>query len=106
VDGVAPDIALPASSRVQLLQVPAGEDLRETQTRVLARAAAFVGSYGDLAVMAAFCGTAVLAYHDERMPPDHVERLAAAAASAGWGAVALERARRFKELHLPVKMHA
>jgi hypothetical protein len=106
VDGVAPDIALPASPRVQVLQVPAGEDLRETQTRVLARAAAFVGSYGDLAVMAAFCGTTVLAYHDERMPPDHADRLAVAAASAGWGAVSLERARRFKDLHLPVKMHA
>ena len=75
------------------------------QTRTLARAAAFVGGYGDLAVLAAFCGTTVLAYHDERMPPDHLERLNAATASAGWGAVTLERARRFKELHLPVTLH-
>ena len=55
-------------------------------------------------MLAAFCGTSVLAYHDEKMPPDHMDRLAAATASAGWGAVALERARRFKELHLPVKL--
>jgi hypothetical protein len=101
IDGAAPGIAVPASSRVRMLQVASGEDLRETQTRVLGRASAFVGSYGDLAVLAAFCGVAVVAYHDERMPPDHLDRLAAAA-SAGWGPVSLERARRFKELHLPV----
>jgi hypothetical protein len=105
VDGANPDIPLAPSSRVRPLEVPAGDDLRAAQTLALARASAFVGGYGDLAVIAAFCGTAVLAYHDEKMPPDHAERLAAAAAS-GWGAVTLERARRFKELHLPVKLHA
>jgi hypothetical protein len=106
VDGLDTDVAVPPSPRVRLLDVPAGADLREAQTQALAGAAAFVGAYGDLAVIAAFCGTAVLAYHDEKMPPDHAERLAAAAASAGWGAVTLERARRFKELHLPATPQA
>jgi hypothetical protein len=40
------------------------------------------------------------------MPADHMDRLAAATTTAGWGSVTLERARRFKDLHLPVKMHA
>jgi hypothetical protein len=106
VDGPNPDVAVPASARVRVLEAAAGEDLRDAQTQALARATVLVGGYGDLSVIAAFCGTPVLAYHDEKMPPDHVERLAAAAASAGWGAVTLERARRFKELHLPVTLQA
>jgi hypothetical protein len=106
VDGPDAGVNLPVSPRVRALDVPAGSDLREAQTQALAVAAAFVGGYGDLAVLAAFCGTAVLAYHDEKMPPDQTDRLAAAAASAGWGAVTLERARRFKELHLPATLQA
>ena len=106
VDAPNPEVNVPPSPRVRGLEVPAGGDLREAQTQALANAAAFVGGYGDLAVLAAFCGTSVLAYHDEKMPPDHAERLAAFAASAGWGPVTLERARRFKELHLPATLQA
>ena len=106
LDGPDAGVNVPVSPRVRPLDVPAGSDLREAQTQALAGAAAFAGAYGDLAVLAAFCGTAVLAYHDEKMPPDQVDRLAAAAASAGWGAVTLERARRFKELHLPATLQA
>jgi hypothetical protein len=76
------------------------------RVETLARAGAFVGPYGDLAVLAAWCRTPVTAYHSERLPPDHAERLEAAAASAGWGAVRVERSRRFKGLRLPVKVHA
>jgi hypothetical protein len=106
VDDPDAGIDVPSSLGVRALEVPAGGDLREVQTQALADAAAFVGGYGDLAVLAAFCGTAVLAYHDEKMPPDQADRLAAAAASAGWGAVTLERARRFKQLHLPATLQA
>jgi hypothetical protein len=106
VDAPNPDVPVPPSPSVRMLDVPAGGDLREEQTQAIASAAAFVGGYGDLAVLAAFCGTPVLAYHDEKMPSDHAERLAAFAASAEWGPVTLERARRFKELHLPVTLQA
>lgn len=77
----------------------------QVQTRALARAQAFVGGFGDLAILAAFCGTPVTAYHSERLPADAAERLQAAAA-AGWGAFRLERARRYKGLRLETKVHA
>jgi hypothetical protein len=38
----------------------------------------------------------VTAYHSERLPSDTPDRLQAAADAAGWGAVSIERARRFK----------
>jgi hypothetical protein len=79
---------------------------RTEQTRVLAAARAFVGPYGDLAVLSAFCRTPATAYHSDKLPADHLDRLQAAAASAGWAAVTVERSRRFKRLRLPVKVHA
>jgi hypothetical protein len=79
---------------------------RPEQTRVLARARAFVGPYGDLAILSAFCGTPANVYHSERLPADQIERLQAAAAAGGWGSVTVERARRFKRLQLPAKAHA
>ena len=78
----------------------------EEQTQALSSAQAFVGGYGDLAVLAAFCGTPATAYHSERLPADHAERLQAAAASGGWGHVTLERSRRFKSAQRPAGVHA
>lgn len=77
----------------------------QEQMDVLARARAFVGAYGDLAILASSCGTPVTAYHSEKLPAGQADRLNAAAA-AGWGPVTIERARRFKRLQLPVKVHA
>jgi hypothetical protein len=71
---------------------------------VIARARAFVGGFGDLAILAAFCGTPVTAYHSERLPVDQFERVQAAAPS-GWGTLTLERAR-VKALKQAVKAHA
>jgi hypothetical protein len=47
----------------------------------------------------------VTAYHSERLPADHPDRIQSAAAS-GWGRVTVERARRFKGLKLPAGAHA
>lgn len=108
VDWPLPDgVTLPASPRVHRLDTLAGAgDPLELQTRVIAEAEAFVGSHGDLAILSAFCGTPAVTYHSERLPSDRLERLQAAAASAGWAAVSVERARRFKGVRMPVKAHA
>jgi hypothetical protein len=97
------EVAIPQSRRVRRLQdVAAGADTAYAQTRVVTHARAFVGSYGDLAVLAASCGIPVRTYHSERLPVDQLDRLQLASASAGWGAVTVERARRFKGVRLPV----
>jgi hypothetical protein len=76
------------------------------QIEACARARAFVGPYGDLAILAAAYGTPATVYHSERLPVDGPDRLQAAAAAGGWGAVSVERARRFKRVRLPQKVHA
>ena len=98
------DVTIPPSSRVRMLApVP---DVRCAQTQVLAGARAFVGSYGEMAILAAYCGTPATAYHSERLPLDQQQRLQAAAATGGWATVELERARRFKGLALPAGARA
>jgi hypothetical protein len=76
------------------------------QTEVLARARAFLGGYGDLAILAAFCGTPSTVYHSKRLPADFVDRLQAAATLGGWAPVMIERARRFKGVRLPETVRA
>jgi hypothetical protein len=88
------------------LAIPAGATPLAVQTHVLARARKFIGGYGDLAVLAASCGTPVAAYHSVRIPPDHETRLAHAGATADWGTVTIERARRFKGGRTKVEMQA
>jgi hypothetical protein len=108
VDGPVPGgVTLPASPRVHVIDgAAAGRDALRAQMRAIAKARAFVGGHGDLSILAAACGTPVVAYHSERLPADHEERLQSAAASAGWGAVTVERARRFKSLRLPAASKA
>jgi hypothetical protein len=94
-------------SRVHLLQTFAGDgdaaQIPVLQTCALAQAAVFVGSYGDLAILASFCGTPTLTYHSQKLPVDQLDRVRAAAAAAGWGAPIIERAHRLHELRLPTK---
>lgn len=78
----------------------------EEQTQTLAAARAFVGGYGDLAILASFCGTPATVYHSERLPPDELDRLQAASAAAAWGPVTVERSHRFKRLQLAARVHA
>jgi hypothetical protein len=94
VDDVVPScIDIGSSSRVRsLASFGIDATVPQLQTAVIARARAFVGGFGDLAILAAFCGRPVTVYHSERLPVDQFER-AQAAASAGWGTVTLERAR-------------
>jgi hypothetical protein len=94
VDEPGPGVTLPGGPAVHRLGAGTDEDRLSEQTRVLARARKFVGAYGDMAVLAASCGTAVTAYYGGRVPADHTERLAVAVASGGWGAVSLKRARQ------------
>jgi hypothetical protein len=101
-----PEIAIPVSGRVHVLQTLWPDADAAVQAEVLTRAKAFVGSHGDLAVMASFCGISALTYHSERLPVDQLERLQAASAQAGWGTVTLQRSHRFKGVHLPRKAHA
>ena len=98
-------IELPTSPRIHRLVAAADEELLPRQVSAIAHAKAFIGAYGDLAILASYCGTRVTAYHSERLLVDHPDRLQGAAA-AGWAPVKVERARRFKGVKLPVPAHA
>jgi hypothetical protein len=101
----AGDAAAPGTI-VRLPLLTADSEQPDVRMSVLARAHTFVGPYGDLAVMAALCGIPVLAYQSERLRHGQLERLESLAAKAGWGEVSLQRARRFKGVRLPVRVHA
>ena len=75
------------------------------QAEALARARAFAGAYGELAILAAAYGTPATVYHSERLPGDQLNQLQAATAG-GWGTVTVERARRFKRVRLAEKAYA
>jgi hypothetical protein len=96
------EIAAQVAARDEIVRLDGLPLFRQMQ--VLARARAFVGGYGDLAILAAFCGTPATVYHSKRLPDDQVERLHTAAAS-GWAPVNVERARRFKGLRFPEGVH-
>jgi hypothetical protein len=83
-----------------------GDTVLQAQATVLGQAQAFVGGYGDLAVLASFCRTTVRAYHSEKLPSDQPDRLLDAATRGGWGAVSVERARRTKSVRLPERVNA
>jgi hypothetical protein len=102
-----PGVTIPESPRLLRLDAIGGAgDALDLQVRAIAQADSFVGSHGDLAVLAGFCGTPALTYHSERLPADRADRLAVAASSAGWAAVAIERARRFKGVRVPARARA
>ncbi len=92
---------LTAEHQVVVVDGPAAR-----RTAVLSGARAFVGAYGDLAILAAACGTPATAYYSERLPPDQVETLGMASASGRWGAVTLQRARGAKALRPSERMRA
>lgn len=102
----APGVDVPDSARVCRLSALAPDASWDTQTAVLARAAAFVGAHGDLAVLAAACGVPVVSYQSEKIAAGQLEQLQALATSAEWGGVSVERARRFKGVRLPVGVRA
>jgi hypothetical protein len=108
VDGSIPaNVTLPPSPRVHRLDRLAGGTVPvDLQARVLSRAGAFVGGYGDAGVLAAFCGVPTVMYHSARIPDDAEARLRSAAESGGWGTVSIQRARRFKGLRLPAEARA
>lgn len=109
VDEVAPSHAeWPAAARLRTLAslAPDGASALHVQTAALAKAQAFVGGYGDLAVLAAFCRAPVHAYHSEKLPPDHPDRLLDAAARGGWGSVSVQRAQRFRRIRLSKRVNA
>jgi hypothetical protein len=108
VDSQVPaDVQVPSSDRVHLLVslLPEMDPLR-AQIQAIAHARAFMGGYGDLAILAAFCGIPTTAYHSERMPADQPDRVQSASVSGKWGTLTLERARRFKGVRLPAEAHA
>jgi len=100
------EVARQVSAKAEMVSVDALP--LPNQVEALARARAFFGPYGDLAILSAAYGTPATVYHSERLPLDQVDRLQAASASGGWGTVSVERARRFKRVRLPqkVKVHA
>jgi hypothetical protein len=55
------------------------------------RAAAFVGPYGDLAVLAASCGVPVTAFHSAPLPVEQTNLLRLLGASGVWGPTTIRR---------------
>jgi len=98
------EVARQVSAKAEVVHVETLPPPRQMQA--LARARAFFGPYGDLAILAAAYGTPATVYHSERLPMDQVDRLLAASAAGGWGMVTVERARRFKRVRVPQKVHA
>ncbi len=105
----------PLPSHVDLASAPRAHSLASVatetlplrfQTMVLAQAQAFIGSYGHLALIAAFCGTPGTAYHSVRLPAEQVDRLQSTSASGGWAELSIKRARRSKGVRIPMKVHA
>ena len=82
------------------------QDSLERQTRAIARARAFVGGFGDFAVLAAFCGVPALTFHSEDLPPEPLGVLRAASERSGWSLPSIERVERFERLRLPARMTA
>ena len=107
VDDGSARVEIPSSPRVHRLDALAtAEDHLDVLTSALARARAFVGSHGDLAILAAFCGTPAMTYHSERLPAGQVEACQAASTAGRWGTLTVQRAHRFKGVRLPAKVHA
>jgi hypothetical protein len=97
-------IDIPRGGNVIALQSLRPDADASVQSDTLARASAFVGSHGDLAVLASFCGTPVVSYQTDRLPIDQAERLEYVAAQGGWAPVSIRRAHRFKGVQLPKKI--
>jgi hypothetical protein len=95
-----------AGVRTLAALVSDGMSALQVQAMTLAKARAFIGAYGDLAVLAAFCRAPVHAFHSEKLPADQPERLLDAAARGGWGPVTVQRAHRFKGIRLPERVYA
>ena len=107
VDTVPRHIDVPQSPRLHFLDsLVTAETRLEVLTNVLAQARAFIGSHGDLAILAASCGTPAVTYHSERLPVGQLESCQSASSSAGWGTLTVQRAHRFKGVRLPAKVHA
>ena len=73
----------------------------DRQTRCIAQARAFVGGFGDLAVLAAFCGVPAYTFHSEGLPPGLLDLIGVAGARGGWGRVSAEPVEQYERLRLP-----
>jgi hypothetical protein len=114
----APSDALPASeqnrARIEsvLEGLPAGseavpldglESLAQ-QAEALASCTAFVGPFGDLAILAAASGCAVRAFHSEGIPAEQETLVRTISEEGVWGSIALqpiERAEEFRPAAVP-----
>lgn len=83
-----------------------GQNRLDVQTKVMAHARAFVGGFGDLAVLAAFCGVPAYTFHSESIPPEALGCIRAAGERGGWGWVSTELVEQFERFRLPKRVPA
>jgi hypothetical protein len=83
---------------VQVLS--ASERSLEKQMKILAGAEAYVGSYGDLAVLASYSGVPAYAFDAEPEPPV-VQSLLSEVERAGWGRITLQLVEKAPQFTLP-----
>jgi hypothetical protein len=94
------------SGRVHLLSSRIGDSDLVLQTGVVARAQAFVGGYGDLSLLAAFCGVPALGLHSESIPADQAELVQALGREGTWGTLTLQSAGKAHDVPLPATVFA
>ena len=73
----------------------------DMQTRGIAHAKAFVGGFGELAVLAAFCRVPAYAFHSEAVPSETLDLIRVAGARGGWSHVSAEPVDQFDRFRLP-----
>lgn len=83
-----------------------GQNYLDVQTKVMAHARAFVGGFGDLAVLAAFCGVPAYTFHSESIPAEAIGLIRAAGERSGWGRVSVESVEQIERLRLPKRVSA
>ena len=88
-----------------LSSLTAAEDLGN-QTQVMAGAKAFVGGYGDLALLASFCGIPAFGFRSEPIPEDQMELVRSLSDDDVWGRVALQTVDDSQEFSLLTTVNA
>ena len=78
----------------------------EVQTEVIARARAFVGGFGDLAMVAHACGVPAYTFYSEEVPPEVLALTRVAAETAGWTAEPPVPVDHLARLRLPAQVPA
>jgi hypothetical protein len=78
----------------------------DLQMNVIAGARAFVGGFGDLAVLAAFCHVPAYTFHSDDIPAELLNLIRSVSTRSGWSMPTTEPVEQFERLRLPARVPA